>query len=119
MKKTLLSILLAGTLIGGCDSETEFGKCVGIAQDDRRDPNLFYDLSIWNVFWGVVGFEIIFPPILVLHHELYCPTGKRPALPSTPPTMEAPLVIPADPTIDHLPSRHAAPTNVLGETKAR
>lgn len=90
---TILAAALAAA--PSCESETELGKCVGVLQGDRRDPQLAYDLSVWNAFWGVVGFELILPPIMWLHHETYCPTGR-------------------------LPSGSApAGTNPLGETRAR
>lgn len=82
MKTILVLALLCG--LAGCESENSYGKCVGVAQTDRRDPALIYDLSIWNAFWGVIGIEMIFPPILVLHHELYCPTGRRAIQPTAP-----------------------------------
>lgn len=99
--RTLTALALAAALaLPACTSGNDLGKCVGIAQSDRRDPTLYYDLSMWNVFWGVVGAELLLiPPILVLHHELYCPSGRRPATP------------PAAPPLP--------PTNALGETSAR
>lgn len=98
--RTVLALgLTAALALPACTSENELGKCVGIAQGDRRDPDLIYDLSMWNVFWGIIGAELLFiPPILVLHHELYCPSGRRPQAPAAPP----------------LP-----PTNALGETSSR
>lgn len=72
-----LAALLSTT--AGCDSENQYGKCVGIGQDDQRNPNMYYEISVWNVFWGVIGIELIFPPILVLAHETYCPSGPKPA----------------------------------------
>lgn len=107
MRNIVLVLSLASATVAGCNSENEFGKCVGIGQSDRRDPNLYYDLSIWNVFWGVVGVEMIFPPILVLHHELYCPTGKRPS-----PVDLGPAPGKYEPAKSLTP-----PTNILGETK--
>lgn len=95
--RTLIALTLAAALLApACTSENDLGKCVGIAQSDRRDPTLYYDLSVWNTFWGLAASPLLFPPILVLHHELYCPSGRRP--PVAPP----------------LP-----PTNALGETSAR
>ena len=70
-----LAVTTAGAL--GCNSATKYGRCVGAFQEDRRDPNLVYELSTWNVFLGIAGVPLIFPPILVLHHETYCPTAHR------------------------------------------
>lgn len=101
--RTLTALaLIAALALPACTSENDLGKCVGIAQDDRRDPNLYYDLSMWNVVWGILGAELLFiPPILVLHHELYCPSGRRPSTTPTPPTPTLP------------------PTNAFGETRVR
>lgn len=104
MQGLKVALLCLGAIMAGCVSENEYGSCVGIAQEGRRDPKLYYDLSIWNVFWGVVGVEMIFPPILVLHHELYCPTGPMPA-----PASEAKK--------DALTRPPPPPTNLLGETR--
>lgn len=74
------ALLLCATLLptlSGCESENQFGKCVGIAQGDRRDPDLTYDLSIWNTVWSIIGFETIVAPVVFLHHETYCPSGPR------------------------------------------
>lgn len=98
--RTLTALALAAALaLPACTSGNDLGKCVGIAQSDRRDPTLYYDLSVWNLFWGVATSFAIFPPILVLHHELYCPSGRRPTAP------------PAAPPLP--------PVNALGETRTR
>ncbi len=67
------SLLTAG--LGGCTSETEFGKCVGLGEDQR--PELIYKVSKWNVFLAVIGFELIAPPIYVVVNQTFCPVGKR------------------------------------------
>ena len=74
MKKIFLIglILLA---ITGCTSRTSFGECIGLG--DEKDPTLIYKVSGLNVAMAIIGFELIFPPVLVVVDQFYCPTGKR------------------------------------------
>lgn len=67
-----LSVLL---VFSSCTSSNELGKCVGISQG--QDPKLNYELSIWNAALGIIFFEMIIPPIMVLHHETYCPVSVK------------------------------------------
>jgi hypothetical protein len=81
MNTFLRNLLLGLTLISlvsttGCHSNTEYGPCVGIDSADRN-PHLEYRLSTWNVILGVVFFEMVFPPILVVVNETYCPVGLK------------------------------------------
>ncbi|MDB4893115.1 MAG: hypothetical protein JWL61_4970 [Gemmatimonadetes bacterium] len=52
--------------------EGEEIKCVGISEKGKR-AGIDYDWSARNAFWAIVGIEIIAPPLIVLHHETYCP----------------------------------------------
>lgn len=56
-----------------CTSQTEFGKCVGY--DDKKDSNLVYKVSGWNLIVGLIFSEMVIPPILVFVNELECPIG--------------------------------------------
>ncbi len=78
MKKTIATALLALTLAtaSGCTESTKFGDCVGIDSADR-DPKLRYKLDIGNVILATIFFEMIFPPILVVLNEAYCPVGRQ------------------------------------------
>ena len=73
MRQTTIALLVM--LLAGCTTETEFGKCVGLGED--KDPKLVYKVSGWNVFLGIIGIEIIYPPIAVLVDSLFCPVAKR------------------------------------------
>jgi len=75
MKKYLLATLIACSLISGCRSKTEYGKCVGI--DDTQDPKLEYKLSVRNVVLGCFFVETVIVPVLVLVDETYCPVGNK------------------------------------------
>lgn len=72
--KSLLIVLIV-VLLAGCTSRTEFGECVGLA--DERVSGLTYKVSAWNVFMAVIGFELIAPPIFVAVDETFCPIGRK------------------------------------------
>lgn len=67
--KYLMLLCLVGLM--GCTSKTEFGPCVGLADD--KDPKLTYKVSTGNLVVAVVFSEMIVPPIVVALNELYCP----------------------------------------------
>ena len=75
MKAFSLSIALLLIVLAGCTSRTEFGPCVGLGDD--KDPKLLYKVSVWNVFLGVIFFELIAPPIFVAVDQTFCPVGKK------------------------------------------
>lgn len=78
--KTFTSILLAITLATSsvaCTDNTEYGECLGIDDEDRRDPNLVYDMSTWNVVVGVLFFSTVIVPVWVALDETYCPVGRK------------------------------------------
>ena len=77
--------------------------CVGISQKGKR-AGVDYDWSMRNAIIGIVFVESVIPPIMVLHHETFCPIADtssraipsaRPLAPGTSPRTEAPLPRPA------------------------
>jgi len=58
-----------------CTTKTEYGKCIGLADD--KDPALIYKVSANNLFWGIVGLELIYPPIKVAVDCTFCPVGRK------------------------------------------
>jgi hypothetical protein len=74
MKKLFAALLLATTL-AGCDSKTEFGPCIGAFDDPN--PKLEYKVSGWNIAMGVIFFETIVAPIVVIVDETRCPVGRK------------------------------------------
>ena len=74
MKKLLVVIALLCAFTS-CTSSNELGKCVGISQP--QDPKLNYDVNLFNAAMGVIFFEMLAPPIMVLHHETYCPVSVK------------------------------------------
>jgi hypothetical protein len=74
MKKILL-IALAAMFLAGCTSHTEYGECIGVADD--KDPALHYKIDVWNAVLAGIFFETIVVPVVVLATEISCPVGKR------------------------------------------
>lgn len=74
MKQVLVAAILLA--LAGCTSETGFGPCIGAFDD--RDPALIYKVSGWNVAMGIVFFELVFPPVIVVADETLCPVGRKP-----------------------------------------
>lgn len=72
--KFLLAIL-AVVVLSSCTSKTEFGPCIGAFDD--KDPSLVYKASINNIVWGVLGWELIAPPIVVVVDQFHCPVGRK------------------------------------------
>ena len=74
MKRTVAAALMALTL-AGCAQHTEYGDCIG-AFDDKR-PELVYKLSVRNLVMGVLFFQLVVPPVVVLASETLCPVGTK------------------------------------------
>jgi len=73
--KKLLSILLIGclTLLTACTEETSYGKCIGAFDD--RDPKLQYHVEGWNLAMGIIFFETVVVPVVVVADDIQCPVG--------------------------------------------
>ena len=69
------AILVVCSLISGCQSETDYGKCVGLGDD--QDTTLHYKPSVRNIVVGVIFIEFVVPPVIVGVNEFYCPVGKK------------------------------------------
>ena len=75
MKSLILAAVAAVVLLSGFESRTNYGSCVGVG--DHQQKNLEYKLSARNLIVGVVFFELVAPPIIVLVNETYCPIGNK------------------------------------------
>lgn len=70
------ALLVGGCLLlAGCRDATPAGKCVGL--NGHEDSTLVYEYDAQNIFWGVVGVELVYPPIKVALDELKCPVAAR------------------------------------------
>ena len=72
--KTLL-LIFSLLILCGCTSKTEHGDCIGLNAD--KNPDLKYEYSVRNIFWGIVGFELIAPPLFVVFDQIQCPVGNK------------------------------------------
>lgn len=72
--KCLSVALVALLLCAGCESRTDYGKCVGLGE--KQNPKLTYKLSGRNIAVGVIFIELIAPPIIVATDETFCPVGR-------------------------------------------
>lgn len=76
MKKFIAALLATLALAtASCTSETDFGPCIGAF--DEKDPGLIYKMSGWNIAMGIIFFELIVPPIIVVVDETLCPIGRK------------------------------------------
>ena len=73
--KKMAAILLTVAILAGCTTRTDYGPCIGLADD--KDTGLIYKVSAWNMFLGVFFFALIAPPIFVVVDSTFCPVGKK------------------------------------------
>jgi len=78
----LISILALILMTSGCANEKEIGKYTyqpyGLFdEDEKRNNNIEYEVSIGNVIWGVLLVETIVAPIVIFGWYLYEPVGKK------------------------------------------
>lgn len=79
MKKLMLLVLLAAcesgrTIPTKAAPQGERIRCVGVTGKGKR-AGIDYDFSARNIVVGIVFFQIIAPPVVVLVRETYCPTA--------------------------------------------
>lgn len=74
MKRTFI-IVLSAVLLLGCTTHTQYGKCIGLADD--KNPALTYKVDAWNVFLGIVFFKTIIVPLYVVIDNAFCPVDKK------------------------------------------
>ncbi len=85
----VLAGLLAALVVvcaTGCTNHTEYGPCIGAF--DAQDPNLRYSANGINIAIGIIFFELIAPPVVVITSETLCPVG--PAYKQADPRLVAP-----------------------------
>lgn len=51
-----------------------------INADDKKNPNIEYEVVWGNVFWGIVLFGTIIAPIYFFGFSLFEPVGKKTAI---------------------------------------
>ena len=73
--KRIAVIIITGFILCGCTTSTEYGPCIGIADD--KNPSLTYKVSAWNLVVGTFFMGFIAPPVYVLVDQFYCPVGRK------------------------------------------
>lgn len=71
----LVAIICLTLLLVGCRASTEYGECIGVADDPQ--PELIYRWSKRNVIVGLIFSESLFVPGWVILFRLKCPVGKK------------------------------------------
>jgi hypothetical protein len=64
-------------MTSACRSETAYGECLGIQQNEEKDPTLVYDVSVRNLVVGGFLFWTIAVPAVVLLSDFQCPVKKK------------------------------------------
>jgi hypothetical protein len=79
MKKLILAIALLGlvTTSTGCRMNTQYGSCVGLANNEDKDPKLEYKVSTRNVVLSVIFGASLVWPLVTGAFWLWCPEGKK------------------------------------------
>ncbi len=74
MKRTFI-IVLSTVLLLGCNTHSQYGKCICLADD--KNPALIYKVDAWNVFLEIVFFKTIIVPLYVVIDNAFCPVDKK------------------------------------------
>ena len=78
MKKLLVTMVLVGMLLSGCDNAKKINGRVyqtyGVVnKDDIKDPNVRYKISTGSVIVAIIFSETVLIPLYVLGWDLYEP----------------------------------------------
>lgn len=72
--KYLMCVLLALSLTGCASSNSNGEPCIGAFDDPK--PGVTYKVSSRNLAIGIIFFEMVFPPVVVIVNEFKCPVEK-------------------------------------------
>ncbi|MCK9369238.1 hypothetical protein M0R04_04805 [Candidatus Dojkabacteria bacterium] len=76
MKKIVtLALLIMMLALSACTERTQYGECIGVT--DEKNPELVYKVNTQNAMLGVLFFETLIVPIVVINDCLYCPVRKK------------------------------------------
>lgn len=70
-------LLLLSMLIVSCTSETKYGECIGAFDNDLKKPNLIYKVDAVNAAVGIIFFQTIIIPLVVILNETQCPIAEK------------------------------------------
>ena len=78
-------ILVSVVLATGCGSTkvingVEYDTYGLLNEEDKKNPDIEYDVVWGNVFWGSVFIETIIVPVYCFGYDLYEPVGLKPPI---------------------------------------
>lgn len=80
--KTISIVVIASLLLAACARPmticgATYGSYGLLNQDDKKNPDIQYDVVWGNVFWSVILIETIIAPIYFLGFSLFEPIGTK------------------------------------------
>jgi len=72
-------LLLLSILFVSCTSKTQYGDCIGAFDDELKNPKLVYKINAVNAAVGIIFFQTIIVPMIVILNETQCPIAEKPA----------------------------------------
>lgn len=73
-----LSIALSGCGNNKTINGVEYGRYGLLNADDKKNPDIQYEIIWGNVIWGAILFETIIAPIYFFGFDLFEPVGPKP-----------------------------------------
>lgn len=81
----LIVILGFGVIMSGCGDNkvingVEYGRYGLFSADEKKNPDIQYEIIWGNVVWGALLFETIIGPIYFFGFDLFEPVGPKPVV---------------------------------------
>ena len=78
----LVLILGLGMVLSGCGDNkvingVEYGRYGLLNADDKKNPDIQYEIVWGNVVWGAILFETVIGPIYFFGFDLFEPVGSQ------------------------------------------
>ena len=81
MKRAFILIACVIFLFGCAEEKTINGTTYDtygfFNQDSKKNPDIQYEVSLGNVFWGVILVETVIAPIYFFGYDLFEPVGPK------------------------------------------
>jgi hypothetical protein len=80
--RSISAILIAALLLSGCAQPkticgTTYEPYGLLNADEKKNPDIEYEIVLGNVFWGVVLFETAIAPLYLFGFSIFQPIGPR------------------------------------------
>lgn len=81
----LIVILGLGIVLSGCGDNkvingVEYGRYGLLNADDKKNPDIQYEMIWGNLVWGTILFPTMIGPIYFFGFDLFEPVGLKPAV---------------------------------------